>query len=55
LRRETNFQCLQSLEEEVHNERRIAMPRSARSAALLLMQMRPSCRKRVKASTRLSM
>ena len=30
----TNFQCFQRLEEEGHNERLVAMPRSARSAAL---------------------
>jgi hypothetical protein len=39
----------------VHNERIVAMPRSARSAALLLRQMRPLSRKRVNASIRLSM
>jgi len=39
----------------MHNDSGIAMPRNARSAALLLMQMRPSPRKRVNASTRLSM
>jgi hypothetical protein len=33
--RQTNFQCFQTLEEEGHNERRIAIPRRARSAALL--------------------
>ena len=33
----------------VHNDRLIAMPRSARSAALLSRQIRPSSRKRVKA------
>jgi hypothetical protein len=31
------------------------MPRKARSAALLLRQMRPSSRKRVKAGQRVSM
>jgi hypothetical protein len=48
-------QCLQILEEEVQNESVIAIPRNSRSAALLLMQMRPSSRKRVNASMRLSM
>jgi hypothetical protein len=33
----------------------MAMPRRARSAALLVEQMRPSLRKRVKAVQRLSM
>jgi hypothetical protein len=32
---QTNFQCLQILEEEGYNERCIATPRRARSAALL--------------------
>ena len=45
----------QRLEEGGHNERLIAMPRNARSAALLVRQMRPSSRKRVKAAQRLSM
>ena len=35
--------------------RPMAMPRSARSAALLVKQMRPSLRKRVKAVQRFSM
>jgi len=35
--------------------RPMAMPRSARSAALLVKQMRPSLRKRVKAAQRFSM
>jgi hypothetical protein len=38
-----------------HDLRPSAMPRSARSAALLVRQMRPSSRKRVKVSQRLSM
>jgi hypothetical protein len=51
----TNFQCLQALENGVRNECLIARPRSARSAALLVKQMRPSLRKRVKEAQRLSM
>jgi hypothetical protein len=38
-----------------HDRRPRAMPRKARSAALLLRQMRPSSRKRVKAGQRVSM
>ena len=38
-------QCFQTLEKEVQNESVIAMPRNARSAALLLRQMRPSSQK----------
>ena len=44
------FQCFQTLGKEVHNKSIIAIPRSARSAALLVRQIRPSSRKRVKAS-----
>jgi hypothetical protein len=39
----------------MHNERIVATPRSARSAALLVKQTRPSSRKRVNAAQRLSM
>jgi hypothetical protein len=38
----------------MHNERIVATPRSARSAALFERQIRPSSRKRVKAGQRLS-
>ena len=37
-----------------HDRRPSAMPRNARSAALLLRQIRPSSRKRVKAGQRLA-
>ena len=53
--RQTNLQCFQILEQEGHNERRIAIPRSARSTALFDRQMRPSSRTRVNAGQRLSM
>jgi hypothetical protein len=46
----TNLLCFQIVEKEMHNESLIAMPRTARSAALLLRQMRPSSRKRAKAA-----
>jgi excisionase family DNA binding protein len=53
---ENQLQCLQRLERGVHNERIVAIPRAAPwSAALLLRQMQPSSRKRVKTSMRLSM
>ena len=39
----------------MHNERLVAAPRSSRSAALLVRQMRPSSRNRVKLGQRLSM
>ena len=45
-RTKTRFQCLQTLDQGVHNDQRVAIPRSSRSAALLLRQMRPSSRKR---------
>ena len=38
----TSFQCFQILEEEVHNESLVAIPRSARSAALLLVNSLPT-------------
>src|SRR6266851_1215710 len=44
----TRFQCLQTLDEGVHNDSRIAIPRSPRSAALLERHTRPSSRNRVK-------
>ena len=47
--RKGNCQYFQILEEEGHNDSTPAMPRSARSAALLLMQIRPSSRNRVSA------
>jgi hypothetical protein len=43
---EIKFQCFQRLEEGGHNERLVAIPRSARSAALFDRQTRPSSRKR---------
>ena len=53
--RRTNLQCSQILE-RVHNERVVAMPRSARSAALLVgAESRPSSRNRAKLGRRLSM
>jgi hypothetical protein len=48
------LQCLQILDEGAQNDPIVAMVRSARSAALLLKQMRPSLRKRVKAGQRFS-
>ena len=50
----TNFQSFQPLEKEGYNERVIAMPLNARSAALLLMQIRPSSRNRINAVHRFS-
>jgi hypothetical protein len=50
-----NFQCFQILEEEVHNDTGVAIGRMARSAALLVMQMRPSSTNRENAAQRLSM
>jgi hypothetical protein len=46
LSRKSTCKCLQTLEEGGYNERLIAMPRSARSAALLVKQMTASLRKR---------
>ena len=53
--RKIKFQCFQILEEKGYNDSSVAMPRRARSAALLVRQTRPSVRKRLKLSQRLSM
>ena len=46
------FQCLQTLEEGVHNDSRIEIGRMERSTVLLSSSMRPSSMKRVKPSQR---
>ena len=47
-----NFQCFQILEEEVHNDLRVGIPRIARSAALFVRQIRPSSRNPINAGQR---